>query len=106
MKLRFQADADLDGRVIRGLRRVAPEFDIRSAADAALAGVDDLAVLRPAAGEGRVLISQDRRTMPGHFHRFVSSGAKSPGVILLRGGISIATARSNAFWPSPNRTRL
>ncbi len=79
MKLRFQADADLDGRVIRGLRRAAPEIDVRSAADAALAGLDDLAVLRVAAGEGRILISQDRRTMPRHFHRFVSSGGEQPG---------------------------
>jgi predicted nuclease of predicted toxin-antitoxin system len=92
MKLRFQADADLDGRVLRGLRRAAPEIDIRSAADAGLAGLDDLEVLRLAADEGRVLISQDRRTMPGHFHRFVGSGANSPGVVLLREGISIATA--------------
>jgi hypothetical protein len=30
--------------------------------------------------------------MPGHFRRFVGSGANCPGVILLREGISIATA--------------
>jgi len=92
MKVRFQADADLDGRILRGLKRAAPEIDIRSASDAALAGLDDPEVLRLAAGEGRVLISQDRRTMPRHFHRFVGSGAISPGVALLREGISIATA--------------
>ena len=92
MKLRFQADADLDGRVFRGLRRAAPEIDIRSAADAGLAALDDIQVLRLAASDGRVLISQDRRTMPGHFHRFVRSGVRSPGVVLLREGISIATA--------------
>ena len=92
MKLRFQADADLDGRVLRGLRRANSEIDIRTAADARLAGLVDLEVLRIAADSGRVLISQDRRTMPGHFHRFVGSGVNSPGVILLREGISIATA--------------
>jgi len=36
MRVKFQADADLDGRVLRGLRRAAPEIDIRTAADAAL----------------------------------------------------------------------
>jgi len=92
MKLRFQADADLDGRVLRGLRRAAPEIDIRSAADARLAALDDIQVLRFAAAEGRVLISQDRRTMPGHFEQFVRSGSNSAGVVLLREGISIATA--------------
>ena len=92
MKLTFQADADLDGRVLRGLRRAAPEIDIRSAADAGLAALDDLQVLRLTAADGRVLISQDRRTMPGHFQRLVRSGANSPGVVLLREGISISTA--------------
>jgi predicted nuclease of predicted toxin-antitoxin system len=92
MKLRFQADADLDGRVLRGVRRTAPEVDMRSAAEAGLAGLDDSEVLRLAAEEGRVLVSQDRRTMPGHFRRFVASGASSPGVVLLREGISIGMA--------------
>ncbi len=92
MKLKFQADADLDGRVLRGLRRAAPGIDVRTAADAGLAGLHDPEVLRIAADDGRVLISQDRRTMPIHFHQFVLSGAISPGVILLRGGVSLGTA--------------
>jgi len=69
MKVKFQADADLDGRVLRGLRRVAPEIDVRSAADALLAGVPDIEVLRRAAEQRRVLVSQDRRTMPAHFRQ-------------------------------------
>ena len=92
MKVRFQADADLDGRVLRGLRRVAPEIDVRTAADARLAGVPDIEVLRRAAEQGRVLVSQDRRTMPAHFRQYIRAGVKSPGVILLREGISIAVA--------------
>ena len=91
MKVRFQADADLDGRVLRGLRRAAPEIDIRTATDAGLSGRQDPEVLRNAAADGRILLSQDRRTMPGHFRRFVA-GEASPGVILIRGGISVATA--------------
>jgi predicted nuclease of predicted toxin-antitoxin system len=91
MRVTFQADADLDGRLLRGLRRVAPELDIRSASDAGLAGLNDYEVLRIAAESGRVLVSQDRRTMPAHFARF-AAGNRSPGVILLRGDISISTA--------------
>jgi len=30
MRVRFQADADLDGRILRGLRRAAPEVDVRT----------------------------------------------------------------------------
>ena len=91
MRVRFQADADLDGRILRGLRRTAPGIDIRAAADAALAGLTDPEVLRIAAAAGRILVSQDRRTMPAHFARF-SVGVQSPGLILLREATPIATA--------------
>jgi hypothetical protein len=66
MRVRFQADADLDG-------------------------LADPEVLQIAADTGRVLVSQDRRTMPVHFARFTVA-APSPGVVLLREAIPIATA--------------
>jgi hypothetical protein len=91
MRVRFQADADLDGRILRGLRRAAPEIDIRTASDAGLAGLKDPEVLRISADSGRVLVSQDRGTMPGHFVRYANN-EQSPGVILLREAIPIATA--------------
>src|SRR5438477_7694679 len=91
MPVRFQADADLDGRILRGLRRAAPEIDIRTADDANLAGLEDPEVLRIAADSGRILVSQDRRTMPGHFARF-SEAVQTPGLILLREATPISTA--------------
>jgi hypothetical protein len=91
MRVKYQADADLDGRVLRGLRRAAPGVDIRTAADAGLAGLDDSEVLWIGAYSGRILVSQDRRTMPLHFNRYVT-GAQSPGVVLLREAIPISTA--------------
>jgi hypothetical protein len=81
----------LDGRILRGLRRSAPEIDIRTAADAGLAGLEDPGVLRIAADSGRILVSQDRRTMPGHFARF-SLTVQSPGLILLREATPVSTA--------------
>ena len=77
MRVRYQADAGLDGRIVRGLRRIAPEIDIRTAADANLAGLKDPEVLRIAADSERILVSQDRRTMPAQFARF-SPNALSP----------------------------
>lgn len=90
MRVRLQADADLDGRLIRGLRRTAPEIDIRTATQAELNGLEDPDVLQIAADSGRILVSQDRRTMPAHFARYVR-GRRSPGVILLREATPIAT---------------
>jgi len=51
MRIKFQADADLDGRIVRGLRRVSPEVDIRTAAKAGLATLEDYEVLRLAAAQ-------------------------------------------------------
>jgi predicted nuclease of predicted toxin-antitoxin system len=80
---RFQADADLDGRIFRGLKRRSRDIDIRTAADAGFAGLKDSEVLRLSAESGRILISQDRRTMPAYFAEYVVA-ANSPGVIVLR----------------------
>src|ERR1700693_2207565 len=96
MRIRFQADADLDGRILRGLRRVAPELNMRTAAEAGLAVVEDSEVLRLAADAGRILISQDRSTMPDHFQRFFSNSQNS-GVILLRARVLSQWRSKNSF---------
>lgn len=71
MRVRFQADADLDARIIRGLKRKQPEIDFQTAQEARLRGVADPDVLRVAADAGRVLVTHDRRTMPAHFAEFI-----------------------------------
>ena len=91
MRVRFQADADLDGRILSGLRRAAPEIDIRTATDAGLAGLSDPEVLQIATDSGRILVSQDRSTMPTHFARHWAS-TSGPGVVLLREAIPIANS--------------
>ena len=79
MKTRFRADNDLDRSIVRGVLRLQPTVDFRATA---LEGLDDLAVLRLAAEEGRILVSHDVSTMPGAFQRFRQSDP-SPGVILV-----------------------
>jgi hypothetical protein len=82
MRVRFLADSDLDARIVRGLKRRQPEIDFRTSHEAALASLPDPEVLRVAAGEGRVLVTHDRRTMPGHFNEFVRNRTCS-GVIIV-----------------------
>ncbi len=91
MRVKFQADADLDGRILRGMKRTVPDIDFQTATQAGLEGLPDPEVLHITVEQGRILVSQDRRTMPGHFYQLIST-TKSPGVILLREGTSIATA--------------
>ena len=78
--------------MLRGLRRFAPEIDIRTAAAAGLAGLEDPEVLLIACNSQRILVSQDRRTMPAHFTRFAAAN-RCPGVILLREAIPISTVK-------------
>lgn len=82
MKLCFQADADLNPEIGRGLRRREPSIDFSPAAGTLPDGMSDLEVLQLAALNGRVLVTRDISTMPMHFEQFVLSQA-SPGVILI-----------------------
>ena len=82
MKLKFQADADLNPRIGRGLLRLEPSIDFRAAAGVIADGTPDLEVLRIAAAAGRVLVSCDLKTMGGHFERFVAR-SDSPGLLLI-----------------------
>src|SRR5439155_6015370 len=82
MTPRFQADADFNQKIVRGVRRREPVVDFQTAEGGGLIGVPDPEVLVKAAASGRILISHDRRTMPAHFARFLETHA-SPGLILV-----------------------
>jgi hypothetical protein len=83
MKLRFQADNDLDERIITATKRLEPAIDFKRASEIGLhLGVSDDQVLALAAKEGRVLVTHDRRTMPSHFEYFISHNT-SPGLIII-----------------------
>jgi len=82
LSLRFQADADLNPAIGIGLRRREPSIDFRAAAGVMPDGAPDLDVLREAAEAGRVLVSRDIGTMPGHFADFIRQ-QESPGLLLI-----------------------
>ena len=44
----------------------------------------DPVVLHWAEQHGRILVSRDRRTMPGHFAQHLRAGHHSPGVLMVR----------------------
>jgi hypothetical protein len=82
VKLRFQADADLNEDIVTGVLRREPQIDFTTATATRLRGLSDLEVLAIAAQDGRVLVSHDRRTMPHAFFQFVQSN-ESPGLFLV-----------------------
>ncbi|MGD0791777.1 MAG: DUF5615 family PIN-like protein [Terriglobales bacterium] len=82
MKVRFQADADLNEDIVTAVLRREPGVDFQTATTAGLRLLSDLEVLTLAAREGRVLVSHDRRTMPRAFAAFVRSNV-SPGLFIV-----------------------
>ena len=82
MKIRLQADADIDPDIQKGLLLKEPSIDFRPAAGIIPDGMPDSEVLRLAAEDGRVLVSRDLRTMGLHLRSFVASH-ESPGVLLI-----------------------
>lgn len=92
MRVRFQADNDLDQRIVVATLRLDPAIDFRTAPAAGLHNVPDEQVLAYAAREGRVLVSHDRRTMPEHFGLFLYAGATSPGLIIVSTKLPVGRA--------------
>ncbi len=66
MRPRFLADADLNQKIVTGLRRREPALDFLSAKDGGVIGRPDPDVLSIAADLGRILVTHDRKTMPRH----------------------------------------
>jgi predicted nuclease of predicted toxin-antitoxin system len=82
-------DENTDNDLIRELQRRQPELDGVRVQDVGLRTQDDPSILEWAAQENRVLISNDRRTMPGFAYAPVEAGLPMPGVILLRADASL-----------------
>ncbi|MCL4300883.1 MAG: DUF5615 family PIN-like protein [Anaerolineae bacterium] len=91
MKVRFQADADLNQIIIKALLRREPSIDFQTALAASLVGLDDNEVLTLAAKTGRVLVTHDRKTMPKHFAEFITNET-SGGVIIIPQKLAIRSA--------------
>jgi hypothetical protein len=91
MKVRFQADADLNQIILLATVRKEPPVDFQTAPAAGLPGVADPEVLARAAKDSRVLVTHDRKTMSRHFSEFITREA-SPGLIVIPQSLSVAAA--------------
>ena len=90
--MKFLADENLDGRLVRAIRLRFPGADLVRAIDVGLSGVDDPGVLAWAAREGRLVMTHDVATMVGFAYDRVDGGLPMPGLIELPPGVPIASA--------------
>jgi hypothetical protein len=83
----FLLDEHLSSNFRRELaRRVSVEVWTVGDAGAPDIGTPDFALLRWCEDNDFVLVTEDRRTMPGHVEEHVARGRHVPGVLVLRPG--------------------
>lgn len=93
--LRLLLDQDFDHRIIWGLVDRMPDLDYTTAHALGLRKTDDRKLLLRAAIEGRVLLSHDERTMPGHYFALSNRGESLQGVFIVPRRIGIGAAVEN-----------
>ena len=85
MRIRFQADADLNQAILQGTIRREPTIDFQTANEAGLSGLNDPEVLAIASNDGRTLVTHDHRTMPNtlwriSYYSYIARGSDYPTI--------------------------
>ena len=93
--LRLLADENFNNAIIRGVQRRKPEADLVRVQDVGLSGADDPMVLAWAAGEGRVLLTNDVTTITKYAYARVAAGEPMPGIIEVSRAVPIGIAIDN-----------
>lgn len=88
----FLFDEQMNHDLVDALRITHPGIDIVCVGDigAPPKGTPDEELLEIAEGEKRILVTMDKRTMPGHLAQHFARGRHTWGVLILRPGCSIA----------------
>ena len=95
MSLAFLLDENLPGRVVRAIQRhnLTGELPLDAVRVGDLPdlplGAEDSMVLLWAESANRILISEDKHTLPNHLEDHLAAGRHSPGVFLVRPATSL-----------------
>ena len=90
--VRFLFDEDLNGRIVRSVRRRVPHLDTQTVQSAGCSQATDIGNLAWAAAEGRVLVSHEHRTMRGYAEERLASDLPIAGRMLVRQDCPIGQA--------------
>jgi len=81
--LRLLIDHNFDQDILQGLYRRIPNLDAVTAFDEGLSRTPDPELLAWAAENGRVLLTHDHQTMPGHVADRIVAGERVAGVVIV-----------------------
>lgn len=90
----FLADQNFDGDIVRGLLRNIPDLDVITTHQANLREAPDPDLLNWAAIHERIVLTHDRRTMPGYAADRIRAGLRMCGVVVVPPRIPLAQAIS------------
>lgn len=90
--IRFLADENFNGKILRGLLARNPSLDILRWQDIGAQGEDDPIVLQWAALQGRVVLTHDFETMIGFAYDRIEAGLPMLGIIAVNSDTPIRSA--------------
>ena len=99
---RFLFDEHVDHNLARALRKKHDEMDILCVGDSngPPKSTPDEELLKFVEAERRILVTLDKKTMPGHLERHFRLGGHTWGVLILRSGFSVGdyAAELSLVW--------
>jgi hypothetical protein len=87
--IRFVADENFDDNILDALRGRPELFDLVRVQDVGLRALSDPAILAWAAEQARIVLTHDKKTMPGFAFDRVRNGQAMPGVIIAAQSLGI-----------------
>ncbi len=90
--MRFVADENFDGTILRELHKHFPNLDVLRLQDTELYQQADSVVLEWAAEQKRIVLTHDVQTLVNEAYSRVEQGLAMPGVILVRRRLAIGAA--------------
>ena len=90
--LKFLADENFHGDIVRGLRQRSLEIEFLRVQDVGLLGDDDPAILEWAANEDRILLTHDVTTVTRYAYERVEHGKRMPGVFEVPRSLPVGVA--------------
>lgn len=87
--IRFLADENFNGRIVRGIRLINPDAAIIRAQDTEIYEAPDPMVLEWAAEHGYIVLTHDVHTMIGFAYERIAAGLPMFGVIVVPQALAI-----------------